>query len=104
MPDTTSLRFDVREIPFSRRGSWLDISPVVALHTVRDDLHLVTHQTGMHAVLRLVAEREGARLPLDFEASPSVLAWTEDGRPVVRAAFEGLDTVRLTGEGAQLRI
>ena len=104
MPGTSSLRFDVREIPFSRRGSWLDISPVVALHTVRDDLHLVTHQTGMHAVLRLVPERSGARLPLEFEASPSVLAWTEVGTPVIRAAFEGLDTVRLTGEGAELRI
>ena len=104
MPDITPLRFDVREIPFSRRGSWLDISLVVALHTVRDDLHLVTHQTGMHAVLRLVVERDGARLPLEFEASPSVLAWTEGGRPVVRAVFEGLDTVRLSGEGAELRI
>jgi len=104
MPGTSSLRFDVGEIPFSRRGSWLDISPVVALHTVRDDLHLVTHQTGMHAVLRLVPERSGARLPLEFEASPSVLAWTEVGTPVIRAAFEGLDTVRLTGEGAELRI
>jgi len=104
MPGTSSLHFDVREIPFSRRGSWLDISPVVALHTVRDDLHLVTHQTGMHAVLRLVAEREGVRLPLEFEASPSVLAWTESGRAVIRAAFEGLDTVRLTGHGAELRI
>jgi len=104
MPGSSSLRFDVREIPFSRRGSWLDISPVVALHTVRDDLHLVTHQTGMHAVLRLVPERSGVRLPLEFEASPSVLAWTEAGTPVIRAAFEGLDTVRLTGEGAELRI
>jgi len=104
MTDMTPLRFDVREIPFSRRGSWLDISPVVALHTVRDDLHLVTHQTGMHAVLRLVPERGGARLPLEVEASPSVLAWTEGGRPVIRAVFEGLDTVRLAGDGAGLRI
>src|SRR4051812_5172569 len=104
MPVTPSPRFDVREIPFSRRGSWLDISPVVALHTVRDDLHLVTHQTGMHAVLRLVPERSGARSPLEFEASPSVLAWTEGGEPVIRAAFDGLDTVRIAGEGAELRI
>ena len=104
MSDTASLRFDVREIPFSRRGSWLDISPVVALHTVRDDLHLVTHQTGMHAVLRLVPERDGERLTLEVEASPSQLAWMEDGRPVIRAVFDGLETVRLAGEGAELRI
>src|SRR3954464_14424085 len=104
MPVTPSPRFDVREIPFSRRGSWLDISPVVALHTVRDDLHLVTHQTGMHAVLRLVPERSGARLPLEFEASPSGRAWAGGGTHVIRAAFDGLDTVRIAGEGAELRI
>jgi glycogen debranching enzyme len=104
MSDTASLRFDVREIPFSRRGSWLDISPVVALHTVRDDLHLVTHQTGLHAVLRLVPERAGARLALEVETSPSQLAWTEEGRPVIRAVFDGLDAVRLAGDGAELRI
>jgi len=99
-----ALTFDVREIPFSRRGSWLDISPVVALHTVLDDLHLVTHQTGMNAVLRLVPERAGQRLDLEFDASPSVLAWAESGRPLIRAVFDGLDTVRLRGDGAELRI
>ncbi len=104
MSDKPALSFDVREIPFSRRGSWLDISPVVALHTVRDDLHLVTHQTGMHAVLRLVPEREGKRLDVDFDASPSAVAWTESGRPLIRAVFEGLDTIRLRGEGADLRV
>ncbi|MEO6532332.1 MAG: glycogen debranching protein [Pseudolysinimonas sp.] len=104
MSDAPALGFDVREIPFSRRGSWLDISPVVGLHAVRDDLHLVTHQSGMHAVLRLVAERNGQRLPLKFAATPAVLAWTESGQPVIRAVFEGLDTVRLSGAGAELRI
>jgi hypothetical protein len=104
MSDTPALVFDVREIPFSRRGSWLDISPVVGLHTVRDDLHLVSHQTGMHAILRLVPERRGERLALGVEASPSQLVWTEAGRPVIRAVFERPDTVRLSGEGAELRI
>jgi glycogen debranching enzyme len=104
MPDTPALHFDVREIPFSRRGSWLDISPVVGLHTVRDDLHLVTHQTGMHPVLRLVVERGGERLPLEFDASPAQLVWTEAGRALVSAAFESDDVIRLRGDGVQLRI
>ena len=104
MSPAAVLSFDVREIPFSRRGSWLDLSPVVALHTVRDDLHLVTHQTGMHAVLRLVPERDGVRVPVEFAASPSVLAWTEDGIPLAEAVFEGLDTLRLRGVGVELRM
>jgi hypothetical protein len=104
MSAPSPLSFDVREIPFSRRGSWFDLSPVVALHTTRDDLHLVTHQTGMHAVLRLVPEREGVRLPLKYAASPSVLAWREQDVPVIEAVFDGLDTVRVRGGGVQFRI
>ncbi|MFD1045960.1 ImmA/IrrE family metallo-endopeptidase [Kibdelosporangium lantanae] len=36
--------FSVRETPFSHRGSWFDISPVVALATYAEDLHLVSHR------------------------------------------------------------
>ena len=40
------VRFDIREIPFSRRGSWLNLSPVVAAHTTTDTVHLVSHRNG----------------------------------------------------------
>ncbi len=35
-PDA-GVRFDIREIPFSRRGSWLNLSPVIAAHTTTGD-------------------------------------------------------------------
>jgi hypothetical protein len=54
VPDPAQQRFSVSEIPFSRYGSWLDISPVTGLHQHAADLHLVTHQTGLHAILSLV--------------------------------------------------
>ncbi len=54
-----SLTFDLREIPFSTRGSWLDLSPVTALHTTSDAVHLVSHRNGMHGVLRLEPVRGG---------------------------------------------
>jgi glycogen debranching enzyme len=104
MTTSAHISFDVREIPFSMRGSWLDISPVVALHTSRQDLHLVTHQTGMHAVLRLVPERNGARVELQPRATPAVLAWTEGGESVIEAVFDGEDTIRLRGRGVELRL
>src|SRR5476651_1894395 len=104
MPTPADTSFDVREIPFSIRGSWLDISPVVALHASRDDLHIVTHQTGMHAVLRLVPERGGERVPLAFRATPAVLAWVENDAPAVEAAFESADAIRLRGHGIDLRL
>lgn len=100
MPSTPL--FDVTEIPFSLRGSWLDVSPVVALHTRRDDLHLVSHQNGMHAVLGLVPERDGARVPTTIESSPALLSWTDAGARV-EVVFDGTEGVRLRGSGLGMR-
>lgn len=99
----TSLTFDIHEIPFSRRGAWLNLSPVTGLHTASQDVHLVSHQTGMHAVLSLVPQREGTRVESTIVARPEALTWqTEHG--VVTAVFETLDTVRVQGRGVDLRI
>ena len=54
--------FSVQEIPFSHRGSWFGISPVIAEQTYAEDLHLVSHQTGMHPVLRLQTRQHGQRV------------------------------------------
>ncbi|WP_263731550.1 amylo-alpha-1,6-glucosidase [Cellulomonas sp. SG140] len=108
--------FDVREVPFSRRGSWLDLSPVIGLHQRADDVHLVSHQTGMHPVLRLVPTIAGERVATALTATPGVLTWTADGAGAgdaataatggaagtVEAAFESVDTVRLRGRGLGL--
>ena len=51
--------FSIQDIPFSYRGSWFNISPVVAEKTYADDLHLVSHQTGLHPVLRFDPVRRG---------------------------------------------
>src|SRR4051794_33794968 len=96
--------FDVREIPFSYRGSWLDISPVVALHTTRDDLHLVSHQTGMHAVLRFSPERDGVAVDARWVSTASNLQWQVDEGAVITAAFESTDTLRIRGRGVELRV
>ena len=65
--------FAVRDIPFSFRGSWFGISPVTAENSSADDLHLVSHQTGMHAVLRLEPRRHGARADCAVTATPTRL-------------------------------
>ena len=100
---STEAAFDVREIPFSRRGSWLDLSPVVALHTRTDTIHLVSHRNGFHGVLALRPERDGRPVETTWSADPAVLTWArEDGR--VEAAFAGTDAVRLRGSGLALRL
>jgi glycogen debranching enzyme len=107
--------FSVQEVPFSYYGSWFDISPVVAEKTYADDLHLVSHQTGLHPILRFVPLARdadetsgndgagGARADATVVATPCQLAWTHDaGR--IELAYERADTVRLRGQGLGLRI
>ena len=92
--------FSVHDIPFSTYGSWFDISPVVAENTYAEDLHLVSHQNGMHAVLRLLPlnPATGERTETRVEAIPGLLGWrSESGQ--VDLAYEAPDTVRLRGSG-----
>ncbi|MGW2817353.1 amylo-alpha-1,6-glucosidase [Streptomyces sp. NPDC001415] len=96
----TGPAFSVHDIPFSTYGSWFDISPVVAEKTYAEDLHLVSHQNGMHGVLRLVPvdPATGDRAATRVEAAPGLLGWVgESGR--VDLAYESPDTVRLRGSG-----
>ncbi|PPF89554.1 glycogen debranching protein [Subtercola sp. Z020] len=95
--------FDIRSIPFSRRGSWLDISPVVALHDVRDDLHLVSHQTGMHAIFTLEPLQGGERVPVDVDAAPGRLRLAGAGGEI-EIVFENDTTLRLRGRMLDLRL
>jgi glycogen debranching enzyme len=92
--------FDIREIPFSVRGSWLNLSPVVALHTHADGVHLVSHRNGMHAVLRCEPLTTG---DVDWVADAATFTWRgADG--AVAVTFDGLRTLRLRGEGLGLRL
>src|SRR3954452_23502265 len=70
--------FSVNEIPFSYHGSWFDISPVIAEKTYADDLHLVSHQTRLHPVLRFVPVLDGHRVPATVVATPTQLSWHHD--------------------------
>ncbi|MFC4536748.1 amylo-alpha-1,6-glucosidase [Sphaerisporangium dianthi] len=90
--------FSLREIPFSHRGSWFAFSPVVAEKTYAQDVHLVSHQTGMHPILRLVPTADTV-----VTATPHQLTWSgDDGR--IDLAYETADTVRLRGSGLGLRL
>src|SRR5689334_8960933 len=95
--------FAVQDIPFSYAGSWFGISPVVAEKTVAEHLHLVSHQTGLHAVLRLVPVRGGATVDTAITATPAALSWSHAaGR--IDLAYETPDTVRLRGHGVGMSI
>ncbi|BCJ62217.1 hypothetical protein Jiend_56390 [Micromonospora endophytica] len=95
----TGPTFSIQDIPFSRRGSWFSISPVVAAHTHATDLHLVSHQTGMHPVLRLTPDTDTATVT----ATAALVTWRH-GDGLVELTYDGTDTVRLRGRGLGLRI
>ncbi|WNM30961.1 trehalase family glycosidase [Streptomyces sp. Li-HN-5-11] len=98
--------FTVREIPFSHYGSWFGISPVIAENDTADDLHLVSHQNGMHPVLRFTPldGPGGHRAETTVRATPDLLSWLAPGGGRIEAAYESPDTVRLRGTGTALRI
>ncbi|HET9138157.1 amylo-alpha-1,6-glucosidase [Actinophytocola sp.] len=91
--------FSIQDVPFSYRGAWIDISPVVAENTYADELHLVSHQTGLHPVLRFVPSDRGAVVT----ATAALLTWRR-GTGLVESAFEDAGTIRLRGDGLGMRI
>ncbi|RAS70472.1 hypothetical protein C8D87_101772 [Lentzea atacamensis] len=90
--------FSVREIPFSRAGAWFGLSPVVGLARYAQDVHVVSHRNGMHAVLSLTPAR-----PVEIIAEPAVLTW-RSGESQIRAVFASPDTLRISGSGLGMRI
>jgi glycogen debranching enzyme len=103
-PDLASPKFDPRKIPFSYYGSWFSLSPVTGNARYTDDLHLVSHQQGMHAVLSLRAVTgDGSRADTRAEAVPSCLSWLgECGR--IEAVYASVDTLSVRGTTLGLRI
>ena len=101
MPEQLGSPFDIDEVPFARRGSWFDLSPVVGLHRRAENVHLVSHQTGMHPIFEFAPRRGGAPVDAAIVATPSVLRWSHaDG--LIEAAFENADTLRVRGTGLGL--
>jgi glycogen debranching enzyme len=97
------LAFDLDEIPFSMRGSWLSVSRVIGLHEHAELVHLVSHTSGMHPVLSFTPLADGADADARLEASPSVLRWVAE-QGVVEAAFDRPEVLRVRGDGLGLRL
>ena len=94
----------MQEIPFCYSGSWFNFSPVIAEKTRADDVHLVSHQTGLHPILRLVPVEVGGdrqRQDTAVSGTPALLTWRHP-RGVISLAYESHDTVRVTGTGLDL--
>jgi hypothetical protein len=100
--------FSLHDIPFSYHGSWFNLSPVIAEGTYADDVHLVSHQTGMHPVLSFTPWFGRGPADTVIAATPSRLTWHGDseggGAGRIELAYQSADTIRLRGTGLGLRI
>ena len=101
--DPDSVTFDVREVPFSRRGCWLNLSPVVAPHRTSDLVHLVSHGNGFHAVVAMTPQVAGSPVETTWLAGPSAFSWVGP-RGTVDAALDDAGALRLRGSGLGLRL
>src|SRR3954453_892843 len=93
-----ALEFSVREIPFSYFGSWFNFSPVIGEKVYSDDIHLVSHQTGLHPVMRFVPTAGGHPASTEVRSTPAALTWSGPaGR--IELTYTSVDTVRVRGTG-----
>jgi len=93
--------FDIDEIPFSYRGSWLNLSPVVGLHRRSEHVHVVSHRTNLTAVLALCPARDGVPIEATCRPRPAALSW-RSGDDRIDVVFASTTALRLRGHGLGL--
>jgi hypothetical protein len=96
VPAPSRTAFDLDCIPFSYRGSWLNLSPVVGVHQRAGDVHLVSHRTELTGVLALLPTRDSHPVEAHRRATPATLTWVA-GDDTVDAVFASTTTLRLRG-------
>lgn len=77
------------------------MSPVVGLHRTVEAVHLVSHQTRMHAVLAFHPLHDDRVATTAVDVTPARMRWVHDSGSVT-AAYESVDVLRVRGEGLGL--
>jgi len=97
--------FDLRDVPFSRFGSYMAFSHLTARQEVDEGLYLRTVHGGVaHHILFRIEVLDGSNpIPFVEEASPTLLRLTT-ARGAVELCFAGSNVIRVRGEGVGLRL
>jgi len=95
----------LEEISFSRHGSWLSISPLVAKFQPPDPYRyfLRCHHHDTKSVIEISPQKNGKPLTCRPVALPHLLRWT-DSDDFVEIIFDGPDSLRLRGHGLGLEL
>ncbi|MCK0068485.1 amylo-alpha-1,6-glucosidase [Kordiimonas laminariae] len=96
----SDVHINLEDVSFSRRGSWLSITPLIAKFEPYDlDRHYIKcHHHDAKPVIELIPEFTDPDVKLRPAATPTSLLWKHKGQSV-EAVFDGTDTIRIKGTG-----
>ncbi len=95
--------FNLDKVPFSRRGSYFSLST----HSggeLGHGLYLLTHYANSPQVFHLELVRGADVVTYSADASPSLLRLNADGGGWVEFVIEGIDSLRVRGQGVGLKL
>jgi len=99
------IQFDLRQVPFSRFGSYLAISDMSQFQgpQKKEGVFLRTMHAGGRTAFRFELLHDGHPVSFTTSAAPTLLTFTaEDGS--VEICFDGPERLRMRGKGVQLRL
>lgn len=99
-----TLSFDIRQVPFSRFGSYLSISNLQQYQNQlrKNGIYLRTMHGGGQDVLRFEMLHDGQSVPFSTTATPTLLTFSSSFG-TVEIVFDGPDRLRVRGKGVGLK-
>lgn len=98
--------FSLEDISFSRYGSWLSISPLIAKFHPHDmdRYFLRCHHNDTKPVIEIIPQKEGNPVDIRPVAHPHSMKWSDKSGRFVEIIFDGTDSLRIRGKGFGLKL
>ncbi len=96
----------LEDVSFSRCGSWLSISPLIAkFHPYdRDRYFLRCHHQDTKPIIEITPQNNNSPVNIRPDAQPDSLKWSGDTDEFVEIIFDGTDSLRIRGKGLGLKL
>lgn len=101
---SSTIRFDIQRIPFSRFGSYLSISDTAKFQLPhrQQGIYLRTLHHGGVSAFRIELLQSGRPIAVAVEATPTLLTLV-GAEGFVKISYQGQDRLRIQGSGVELR-
>ncbi len=96
----------LEDISFSRHGSWLSISPLIAkFHPYEMNRYFLRcHHNDTKPIIEITPQKEGNPVDIYPVAQPHSMKWSGDKGEFVEIIFDGTDSLRIRGNGLGLKL